>query len=98
MILDTWNTTDGCGSWKVVGGTSLAVALVASIFAVTGNGQVSPKYAYDHPENFHDVLQGDNGCPDGSVICTARKGYDGPTGFGSPNASLMAAKSVQAHR
>jgi hypothetical protein len=31
------------------------------------------------------VKKGSNGNCGGSYLCTAKKGYDGPTGLGTPN-------------
>ena len=36
-------------------------------------------------KELHDITSGTNGTCGGSYLCTAGKGYDGPTGWGTPN-------------
>ena len=79
------------GPWFVVGGTSAAAPLVAGVYALAGNASRLPLGAeYDHPGDLFDVTTGNNvpvgadGCG-GDYLCNARKGYDGPTGLGTPD-------------
>ena len=81
--------TFGHGStWLVFGGTSVASPIIASVYALAGNGAtaVSGSYPYSHhaASQINDVTSGTNGSC-GSYLCTAGPGYDGPTGWGSPN-------------
>ena len=75
--------------WIVVGGTSLAAPLVAGMIALAGNAPSlgTAKYIYDHRAGLRDVIGGSNAifqdCG-GDYLCTALKGYDGPTGLGTP--------------
>jgi hypothetical protein len=73
--------------WTAIGGTSLATPLVAGMIGLAHNAAevVSPSYAYAHRGGLHDVVGGSNGddCG-GDYLCTALKGYDAPTGLGSP--------------
>jgi len=72
----------GQSGWFKVGGTSLAAPLVASIYAIAGNG-VAPSYPYANAGAFFDITAGSNGnC--GTYLCNAAVGYDGPTGLGTP--------------
>ncbi len=73
--------------WLVFGGTSVAAPIVASVYALAGNGSTvaTPSYAYSHSDSLFDVTSGSNGACAGSYLCTALGGYDGPTGLGSPN-------------
>jgi len=85
----------GQTGWFHVGGTSLASPLIASIYALSGNGS-STKYgsypysavSYNNTPNMHDVTRGTNvpststNC--GTYLCNAGTGYDGPTGLGTP--------------
>jgi hypothetical protein len=81
------------GGWLIVGGTSAASPLVAGIYALTGHGQEPPSYAYQHPSAYFDVTSGSNGfC--GSVLCNAGSGWDGPTGVGSPNGTVLGADVI----
>jgi len=80
--------TFGWGGWLVVGGTSAASPLVASVYALAGNG-ARQRYAsglYRDPGHLFDVTAGANGdnCYS-TYLCTAGSGYDGPTGLGTPD-------------
>jgi subtilase family serine protease len=85
-----YDTAAGETGWTVIGGTSLASPLVASIFAVTGRAAAGPSFPYEHTADFWDVTSGSNGTCSPAYLCTAEVGYDGPTGIGTPNAGLMA--------
>ena len=77
------------GAFKSVGGTSVAAPIVAAIFAATGNGaQTSGDFVRQHASLLNDVLSGSNGTC-GNILCTAGLGWDGPTGYGTPNAQLL---------
>ncbi len=79
------------GGWGVVGGTSVSSPIVASVFALAGN-EASQNYAAGiwaagGSSALNDVTTGSNGsCPQKyAYICNAGPGYDGPTGWGTPN-------------
>jgi subtilase family serine protease len=74
----------GLNGWAQVGGTSLAAPIVAAIYALAGNN-ARTAYTYAHRGALFDVRSGSNGSCGGSYLCTAKIGYDGPTGLGSPN-------------
>jgi hypothetical protein len=77
------------GAWQVYGGTSVASPLVAAIFTLLDlNGQ-TPQFAWTHTSDFYDVTSGKNGSC-GTIECTAGVGYDGPTGWGTPNGAALA--------
>ena len=72
---------------------------MAAAFALAGgaHGVAYPaKTLYAHPTRFFDVTEGSNASDptleNCGYLCTAQKGYDGPTGLGTPNgiASLRA--------
>jgi subtilase family serine protease len=71
--------------WLVFGGTSVATAIVASIFALEGKSAADPpSVLYAHSSSFNDITSGSNGnC--GAPLCTAGQGWNGPTGLGTPN-------------
>ena len=81
--------------WQPFGGTSLSAPLVAGMFALAGNA--SSRHAaqeiWQHHASLDDVVKGSNidqsvtGPCASSVtyICVAGPGYDGPTGWGTPN-------------
>ena len=79
-------TYKGQSGWFQVGGTSLASPLIAAIYALAGNGvsTVDGSYPYSHASGLFDVTSGSNGTCGGSYLCTAKTGYDGPTGLGAP--------------
>ena len=77
------------GSGYQIGGTSLAAPLVASIFALGGGvgstlGNSLPYANLHYGVNLRDVTSGSTGSCGGSYLCTAKTGYDGPTGLGTP--------------
>ncbi|MBB5888939.1 S53 family peptidase [Kutzneria kofuensis] len=80
--------TYGESGWLVFGGTSVASPIVAAVYALAGNfsgTSVPASLAYSHTSSLFDVTSGSNGSCGGTYLCTAKTGYDGPTGLGSPN-------------
>jgi hypothetical protein len=86
----------GSGGWVVVGGTSAASPILAAVFALRNSTRATPDYPYRHPEAFYDVTTGSNGSCGTSYLCNAGAGYDGPTGMGTPNASVIVGPVEQA--
>jgi hypothetical protein len=78
----------GAGGFIVVGGTSAAAPFVAGVFALNGLGAAGPTYPYAHPTAWNDVTSGTNGSC-GNVLCNSAKGWDGPTGLGTPIGSAL---------
>lgn len=94
-VYDTYAPSSGHPhDWMVVGGTSVASPLVASIAArAPSNPAVhGPNLLYkDKASAFHDITSGQNGdaseCTgDGfsAKVCVAGRGWDGPSGLGTP--------------
>ena len=77
----------GYSGWLVFGGTSVASPITASVYALAGNAAsvTYGSYPYSHTSSLNDVTSGSNGSCGGSYLCTAKAGYDGPTGLGTPN-------------
>jgi hypothetical protein len=82
------------GGWGLVGGTSVASPIIAGIYGLAGNAtKVKPGYEYAHAKALFDVTKGnndwfagDNGAVCGyDYLCVAKKGYDAPTGLGTPD-------------
>ena len=76
--------------WYILGGTSAAAPIVASVYALAGNSVGSGLQLnydpYGHLSSLFDVTGGSNGSCGGTYLCTGVAGYDGPTGgLGSPN-------------
>jgi subtilase family serine protease len=74
----------GLNGWAQVGGTSLAAPVIAAIYALAGNHRKA-RYLYERRAALNDVVGGSNGRCAQAYLCTAVKGYDGPTGLGTPN-------------
>ena len=82
---------EGYSGWLVFGGTSVASPLIASVYALAGNASTL-NYAQSiwqagGSSSLNDVTSGSNGrCSKNyQYICNAGVGYDGPTGWGTPN-------------
>ena len=72
--------------WIGVRGTSLSSPLVAGMIGLAGNAATvaSPAWLYRHRSGLKDVVGGSNGYCGRDYLCTGLKGYDAPTGLGSP--------------
>jgi subtilase family serine protease len=86
-ILIEEGIAQGLDGWAQVGGTSLSSPLIASVYTLAGNtgSTTYGSYPYSHTSALFDVTSGSNGNCGGSYLCTAKAGYDGPTGLGTPN-------------
>ncbi|MGI5133845.1 carboxypeptidase regulatory-like domain-containing protein [Streptomyces sp. CA-106110] len=79
------------GGWIVIGGTSAAAPIITATYADAGTpvaGTQPNEYPYLAPSSaLNDVTSGNDGTCAGaaSYLCTARTGYDGPTGLGTPD-------------
>jgi subtilase family serine protease len=83
-IYDTYDQ----GGWLEVGGTSVSSPIIASVFALAGTpsaGTYPSSYPYAHTSNLYDVTSGSNGTCTKAYLCHGEVGYDGPTGWGTPN-------------
>lgn len=71
----------------IFGGTSASAPIVAAAYGLAANAslQTAAKSIWTHPLSFFDVTSGSNGSCTIFYICHAVKGYDGPTGIGTPN-------------
>ncbi|GAA5064424.1 putative Ig domain-containing protein [Streptomyces similanensis] len=80
--------TYGGSGWAVYGGTSASAPIIAGVYALAGtpgSADYPAKYPYSHTGNLYDVTSGSNGSCSTSYFCKATTGYDGPTGWGTPN-------------
>ncbi|MFE0329433.1 peptidase S8 [Streptomyces sp. NPDC058960] len=85
-VYDTYG--DGTG-WVTYGGTSASAPIIAGVYALAGTpGSTDYPAAYPYAaagtSALNDVTSGSNGSCATSYFCTARSGYDGPTGWGTP--------------
>lgn len=85
--------TESEGGWLIVGGTSLASPLIASMYALAGNAAGSSAYpvatAYANASTLYHVTSGSVGTC-GNYLCNAADsvdGYNGPAGLGTPGGS-----------
>jgi subtilase family serine protease len=87
--------TFGYPGWLRAGGTSASSPIIAGVIALAGNGKQidNASYIYARAKQLNDVVAGSNGYPaspwsrdcGGDYVCNAVRGYDGPTGLGTPN-------------
>ncbi|MFD5798449.1 peptidase S8 [Streptomyces diastatochromogenes] len=86
-VYDTYGS-DGTG-WNTYGGTSASSPIIAAVYALAGTPgssdyPASYPYAAAGTSALNDVTSGNNGTCSTSYFCTAKSGYDGPTGWGTP--------------
>jgi subtilase family serine protease len=87
-VYDSTADSTGAQGWMVFGGTSVASPIVGSVYALADNWAANSYPAslpYAHTSSLNDVTSGSNGRCKTTVWCTARTGWDGPTGLGTPN-------------
>jgi len=79
--------TYGGSGWTVYGGTSVASPIIAAVYADAGTPKASVPAAdiYSHTSALNDVTAGKTATCSPSYLCAAGTGYDGPTGWGTPN-------------
>jgi subtilase family serine protease len=84
-VYDSYGSSGGA-NWYVVGGTSASAPIIAGVYALAGNGRslTYGSYPYSHRSSLYDPTSGHNGSCSPAYFCTARSGYDGPTGVGTP--------------
>lgn len=92
--------SEACGTssgWCGIGGTSLSAPLIAGVFGLAGNAATrhAAMEIWKTHDKLNDVTTGTNvykpvtGACASKVkqVCIAGAGYDGPTGWGTPNTS-----------
>ncbi|MFF8994178.1 peptidase S8 [Streptomyces sp. NPDC014983] len=85
-VYDSYGVTAG---WYTFGGTSASSPIIAGVYALAGTPSSGSHpaqfpYAAAGTSALNDVTSGSNGSCTTSYLCTARSGYDGPTGLGTP--------------
>jgi subtilase family serine protease len=85
--VSVYDTQGNVGGWLVFGGTSVSSPIIASVYALAGNASSinAASSLYSNTGSLFDVTSGSNGSCSTSYLCTAKTGYDGPTGLGTPN-------------
>jgi subtilase family serine protease len=84
LSYDTYLSSPG---WYYSFGTSVSSPIIASVYALAGNfsSVTTPtSIPYAKPKKFYDITSGSEGTCTPTYFCKAGKGYDGPTGIGSP--------------
>jgi len=85
LSYDTYQAT----GWYYSFGTSVSAPIVAGIYGLAHNPAsitIPASAAYSAAATSrHDITQGSTGSCTPAYLCTARTGYDGPTGLGSPH-------------
>lgn len=75
----------GVSGWQIFGGTRAAAPIIAGLYAMSGNTAGYPaSYTWAHTAGLNDVTSGSNGTCATAVWCHAGRGWDGPTGLGTP--------------
>jgi hypothetical protein len=81
-----YDSYGGDTGWEVFGGTSVAAPLIASVYALAGDpGSTPPQDLYQHTGSLYPVTSGSDGTCSPSYLCTAGSGYNGPSGWGTPD-------------
>jgi Subtilase family len=77
----------GQGEWLLEAGTSVAAPLIAGVEAHASayTRSLGAEAFYEDPASLFDVTSGRNGTCTPGYLCKAGKGYDGPTGLGTPD-------------
>jgi subtilase family serine protease len=91
-----YDTFGGDSGFEVFGGTSVSSPFVAGVVGLAQNGStIGHNHPYAHRVHLFDVRTGNNITTDNCVVdgfpsyfCHGVKGYDGPTGLGTPNGYL----------
>jgi hypothetical protein len=85
------------GGWYLLGGTSVAAPLVAGIEAHASETVKKEEGAEAfYKSGLFDVTSGRNGYCKETYLCNAEEGYDGPTGWGTPDGPLELAAGYHA--
>jgi hypothetical protein len=78
---------EGTSGWLTFGGTSAASPIIAATFVLGGHTDSvkDGSYLWSHHGDLHDVTRGSNGSCSTARWCSAHSGWDGPTGWGTPD-------------
>jgi subtilase family serine protease len=77
--------TYGDRGWDIYGGTSVSSPIIAATYALAGNAaHINGSFLYNHSSSLNDITSGKNGTCKQTYLCSTARGYDGPTGMGTP--------------
>jgi subtilase family serine protease len=75
--------------WLQIGGTSVGSPLNAAVVGLAGNAsQLDAAQSFYQTQNqqyLNDITSGSNGTCSPAYLCNGEVGYNGPTGWGTPN-------------
>jgi hypothetical protein len=83
--------TKSASGWGQGSGDVVASAIIAATYALAGTpaGSTFPgSYPYQDRAMINDIIRGSDGTCKPMYLCTAKFGYDGPSGVGTPGASI----------
>lgn len=83
--------------WILLGGTSVATPLVAGIEAHASSAVKAEGAEAFYRHRLFDVTSGGNGFGCRGYLCNGEEGYDGPTGWGTPDGALKSAVPPPGH-
>ncbi len=88
LVYDTFDQSPA--GFSEIGGTSEATPIVTAVYALAGTpeaGTYPAEYPYLHAKDLFDVTSGVDGVCETfrQYLCHGEKGYDGPTGLGTPD-------------
>jgi hypothetical protein len=85
-VYDTFGLGPDAG-WLVVGGTSASSPFLGGVIGSSAHPErVTARSLYGKPASaFYDVVGGSNGFCGGDYLCTGLRGYDAPSGLGTPH-------------
>jgi hypothetical protein len=97
LIWDSFKVTPS--GLQEIGGTSAATPIVTAIAALAGTptkGSYPAEYPYLHTSHLFDVTAGVSGKCESfrQYLCHGVRGFDGPTGLGTPNGTAAFANSA----
>jgi hypothetical protein len=107
MLVHIQDAGPPCGrSWCEAAGTSVAAPIIGGVIGLAGSlGSAEAKtiyaHAHDEPGVLRDITTGSNGVCNHRPTCQARRGYDAPTGLGTPYglaAFLASGGALDSHR
>jgi Ricin-type beta-trefoil lectin domain/Putative Ig domain len=99
-VYDTFPADGVTVGWNEFGGTSEATPIITAIYALAGDptaGTYPASYLYQNTSALTDITTGPaNGICESNrqYLCNAETGYDGPTGWGTPNGTVPFAEGV----
>ena len=72
--------------WMAAYETGVSAAIISDVYGLAANegGLTYARSLYVFRSRLNDVVNGNNGHCGGTYVCTAKPGYDGPTGNGTP--------------